>query len=156
MGRILFSAGLAASRSEGHRLVVKGGAYIGSGPAQAGGMRDEVKFTPVVEWDPAYTPKFVLEGNILLLRRAKHNVKTVQIISDQEFEERGLDCPGWKEWKESHTVVDPDEKAEKERLATSSKVRRMRRQRAPFTKEDEDKLLTVDGELSSVKKVSYS
>ena len=163
MGRILYHVGLAPSRSEGHRLVAKGGAYIGSQPGQAGGIGDEVKFTPVVDWDPSYTPKFIMDGNILFLRTGKWKIKTVKIVSDEEFDEQGLDCPGWKEWKEeSDGTTDPMEEAERKKWANNSSVRRRKHKAAQFLPREKsagekrwdqkNRLGLRDGEKSKVRK----
>ena len=127
MGRILYAAGLARSRSAGHRLAITGGAYIGGQPGVGGGMGDEVKFTPVTNWHSGYTAYFVMEGDILLLRTGKWKVRVIKIISDEEFEEKRLDCPGWKEWKESHEVVDEAEDAEVDKWQDNPNVKRRQR-----------------------------
>lgn len=110
MARVLYSAGMVASRSEGHRLASNRGAYIGSRPSQKGGMGDELKFTPVMLWTPEQTQKYVIDDSLLILRIGKWKVKVIKIISDEEFDSQGLDAPGWAEWKEGQiTYVDEEE-----------------------------------------------
>ena len=138
MGRILYAASLVTSRSEGHRLVIKGGAYIGSEPNQAGGMGDEVKFTSIVDWDPQYIQKFMLEGDILLLRVGKRKIRTVKVIDDEDFEAQGLDCPGWKEWKEGQSVVDPQEESQKKMWRENPIDRRSLAKRAGWLYQEEE------------------
>ncbi|KAI9838718.1 MAG: tyrosyl-tRNA synthetase [Sclerophora amabilis] len=98
--RVLHSAGLVQSRSEGHRLCNKQGAYVGSRPGQVGGMGDSLKFTPIKLWDAKHTKEYLLEGNMMVLRIGKWKVKIVRLINDDEFDRLGLDAPGWHEEKE--------------------------------------------------------
>ena len=98
--RLLYSAGLVASRSEGHRLAANRGAYIGALSRPDGTqMGDSLAFRPAVEWkDGAKADKFLLDdGQTLILRAGKWKIKVVRIIEDEEFEKRGLTAPGWKE-----------------------------------------------------------
>lgn len=95
--RILYSAGLVSSRSEGQRMIAKAGAYIGSRPSGGGSMRNQLDFTPIRNWTKDDTAKYVIDGDLLILRIGKWKVKIVRIVSDEEFEKRGLTAPGWKE-----------------------------------------------------------
>ncbi|RMZ88211.1 hypothetical protein DV736_g4554, partial [Chaetothyriales sp. CBS 134916] len=103
LSRILYSAGLVESRSEGGRLITKGGAYIGS-TADGKKMRDSLSYIPAdmqkARWE-------VLQGwliggeeggdgeELLILRTGKWRVKIVRIIDDKEFTRKGLTAPGW-------------------------------------------------------------
>ena len=100
IARVFYAAGLVTSRVEGHRLASNRGAYIGSRPAKRGGMGDGVSFTPIMNWKPEETEKFVIDNELLILRVGKWRIRIVKIVSDEEFEEKGLDAPGWQEWKE--------------------------------------------------------
>ena len=60
-------------------------------------MGDALSFTPVMNWNPAETEKYLIGGNLLVLRVGKWKVKVVKVISDEEFETLGLSVPGWKE-----------------------------------------------------------
>ena len=97
IARLLYHAGLASSKSEGHRLAMNHGAYIASIPGQKKPMGDQLEFTPALNWDPSETEKFVIDGDTVILRVGKWNVKIIKIVSDEEFEKRGLTAPGWKE-----------------------------------------------------------
>lgn len=99
--KVLHSAGLVESRSEGHRLAVNQGAYIGSRPIGGGGMGDSLDFTSVKTWDPSKTEDYLMDGNLLVLRVGKWKVKIVRVVSDEEFRRLGLDAPGWKEEEEA-------------------------------------------------------
>lgn len=99
VARVLYHAGMVASRSEGHRLIARGGAYIGSKPGQVGAMGDHVDFTPIKPEPAKDTEKFVIDGGLLILRIGKWKIKVVKIFSDDEFDEKGLTAPGWEEEK---------------------------------------------------------
>ena len=116
VARIFYSAGLVASRSEGHRLITRKGAYVGSRPGASGTMGDQLEFSPVHNWLPTDTEKYIIDGSLLILRVGKWKVKIVKIVSDEEFERLGLTVPGWKdeekpEFTEPIKRVQPWEKA---------------------------------------------
>lgn len=95
IGRVLYSAGLVTSRSEGHRLCAMEGAYVGSRPADQGTMGDSLEFTPCKNWQPTATTSHIIDGKVLILRVGKWRMKIVHLVSDQEFNARGLTAPGW-------------------------------------------------------------
>ena len=95
IARVLYSAGLVASRSEGHRLCSQEGAYVGSRPSNQGTMGDELEFTPCKNWNPGDTTSHIIDGKVLILRVGKWRMKIVRIVSDEEFEAKGLTAPGW-------------------------------------------------------------
>ncbi|KAF2140820.1 uncharacterized protein K452DRAFT_251551 [Aplosporella prunicola CBS 121167] len=93
---ILWSAGLVASKAEANRLIQAQGAYVGSRPGQVGGMGDEVKFTPIKAPHQGDAVQYIFDEKHLLLRIGKWKIKFVEIISDEEFREKGLEVPGWQ------------------------------------------------------------
>lgn len=93
--KILWSAGLVASRSEGHRIIANNGAYVGSRPGDSGPMSDALDFTPIKPWAPHKTEEFILDNCLLFLKIGKWKFKIVKIVSDEEFEKSGLSVPGW-------------------------------------------------------------
>ena len=98
LSKILWSAGLVSSRSEGQRLINNRGAHIGSTSDRTGGdMGDGLSFAPITSWKPSETSRFIIDGNLLILRVGKWKVKIIDIISDEEYEKTGLTVPGWKE-----------------------------------------------------------
>lgn len=99
IARILYAAGLVSSYSEGNRLACNGGAYIGSRPGGGGDMPDQVDFVSVKNWFPEEIQKFIIGGELLILRVGKWKVKVVKIVSDEKFEEMGGMAPGWEEKK---------------------------------------------------------
>jgi tyrosyl-tRNA synthetase len=105
--KILWHAGLVSSRNEGHRLIVNNGAYVGSRPGFSGPMGDRLEFSPIRTWAHSETEKFIQDGNLLMLKVGKWKMKIVDIISDEEFEKRGLTCPGWDEFKQERDAATP-------------------------------------------------
>ncbi|KZF26252.1 hypothetical protein L228DRAFT_216413 [Xylona heveae TC161] len=106
MSRVLYAAGLVASRSEGHRLTVNQGAYVGCVPQGGGGMMDQLTFSPVKSFFPSVTKDYIIEGDLIILRVGKWKVKVVKIVEDEDFEKQGLDAPGWKEFKRAKEMAD--------------------------------------------------
>jgi len=106
MANILYHAGLVPSRSEGHRLIDQKGIYATSERWTTGKMPgnappDQVEFVHATHWKPEETQKYILNENMMLLRMGKLKRKTIKIVSDQEFEERGLTAPGWESLNKS-------------------------------------------------------
>lgn len=97
--KVLYNAGMVSSNSEGHRLIVGRGVYIGSRPGDSGQMSDALEFTPIKTWLPERTPDFLID-NLLIIKIGKWKLKLIEIIEDEDFESRGLDVPGWQEFKE--------------------------------------------------------
>lgn len=60
-----------------------------------GEMPDELKYTPIKPWDASVTENFILEGGILILKVGKWKIKVIKIVSDEEFQNMGGECPGW-------------------------------------------------------------
>ena len=95
IAKVLYSAGLVASGSEGHRLCAQQGAYVGSRPNNHGPMLDQLEFTPCKNWRPEDTNRFIIDGKFLILRVGKWRMKIVNIITDKEFDTKGMNAPGW-------------------------------------------------------------
>ena len=93
--KILFAAGLASSGSEGQRLVASQGAYVAGQPGQARGLLPgNLSWTPMKMWFPEETSKYLIDGNLLIMRKGKHNVRIVELVSDGEWEQSGEIYPG--------------------------------------------------------------
>ncbi|MCJ1400504.1 Tyrosine--tRNA ligase, mitochondrial [Xylographa trunciseda] len=123
IARVLFAAGLVASRSEGHRLAAKRGAYIGGLRGANPGMLDALSFTPITNWNPEETWKYVMDDGLMILRVGKWKVKVVKIIPDEQFDAEGREAPGWKEWKEGRTVfADEEEEKRMEKVQARAKT----------------------------------
>lgn len=104
ISRVLYHAGMVASRSEGHRMIVNKGAYLGARPGGTGTMSDQVDWTPATNFEGKETENYIIGGDTLFMRVGKWKVKIIKIISDEEFEEQGLMAPGWEEMREGKEV----------------------------------------------------
>ena len=126
ISKILWSAGLTASRSEAQRLINNGGAHIGSKSDRTGGMGNALSFAPITTWKPEDTERYVIDGNLLILRVGKWKIKIIDIVSDEIFESMGLSCPGWKENK-GEQAGKLDYKVEQQKRAEFMKQKRVQR-----------------------------
>ena len=133
--KVLYSAGLVTSRSEGHRLAQNKGAYVGRRSSGKDQMSDDLDFVPAKLNDPMQMWNYVVrdqerggmdkpgEEGLLVLRTGKWKVRVVRIVSDEVFEGMGLeDPPGWRELKtEANAKRNVEEWAE---VATGKGVRK--------------------------------
>ena len=94
--KILYAAGLATSGSDGMRLVSQQGAYIAAQPGKEkrGLVPGNLAWTPIKAWFPEETAKFLIDGRMLILRKGKHNIRIIELISDEEWEKSGKIYPG--------------------------------------------------------------
>lgn len=110
--KVLRAAGLVASNSEGHRLIVNRGASIGSRPGDSGPMSDALEFTPLNIWSPEKNRDYVIDDKLVIFKVGKWKFKLVELVDDEEFDRQGLTAPGWEEFKRA--------KAEKEQKEAQS------------------------------------
>ncbi|KAK2003881.1 Nucleotidylyl transferase [Colletotrichum falcatum] len=96
IARILYAAGLASSVSEGHRIARAQGAYVAAAPGKdmRGLVPGNLDWTPVKLWYPQDVPKFLIDGRVLIVRKGKHNIRIIEVVSDQEWQESGKAYPG--------------------------------------------------------------
>ncbi|KAI8964578.1 hypothetical protein F5Y11DRAFT_355466 [Daldinia sp. FL1419] len=99
ISRILFASGLADSVSDGNRLTQHQGAYVGGSPGQPAAQNKgmdyaELTFTPVKNWFPQDTKNFLIDNKLLILRRGKHFIRVIQMVSDKEWAASGAMYPG--------------------------------------------------------------
>jgi len=96
IGKILFAAGLAESASEGHRLAAKQAVYIGGAPTKHKMPMDDgaLSFARIKLWKPEETKTYLIDDNLLILRRGKHNIRVIEVVDDEEYEKSGLEYPG--------------------------------------------------------------
>ncbi|GKT91729.1 tyrosyl-tRNA synthetase [Colletotrichum tofieldiae] len=96
IARILYAAGLASSVSEGHRIARAQGAYVAAAPGKdmRGLVPGNLDWTPVKLWYPQDVPKFLIDGRVLIIRKGKHNVRIIEVVSDKEWQESGKAYPG--------------------------------------------------------------
>jgi tyrosyl-tRNA synthetase len=99
IGRIMFAAGLADSAKAGHRLAEQQAAYVGGLPGRGPGKGEamdpsQLTWNPVKLWFPQETLKYLIDGKLLILRKGKHNVRVIQMVSDEEYKKSGQQYPG--------------------------------------------------------------
>ncbi|KAF4457948.1 tyrosyl-tRNA synthetase [Fusarium austroafricanum] len=93
--KILHAVGLASSSSEGQRLLSQQGAYIAAQPGQKRGLvPGNLSWTPMKAWFPEETTKFLIDERMLIMRKGKHNIRIVELISDEEWKKSGQIYPG--------------------------------------------------------------
>ena len=97
ISRVLYHAGLVASRSEGHRIIAQKGAYLGSRPDASVTRGQQIDWTPAANWDASETVKHIIGGDTFIVRVGKWKIKVIKIISDESFEQQGFTAPGWKD-----------------------------------------------------------
>lgn len=96
---ILYAARMVPSKSEGQRLAIQKGVYVGASPGQKsatnkGMSLDQLDFTPVSLWFPEDTKNFVIDDKYIILRKGKHNVRIIEVVSDDEWRASGATYPG--------------------------------------------------------------
>lgn len=129
--KVLYHAGMVSSKAEGYRLIVKNGAHVGSMPDSKNEMGDALAYIPIRTWPAEITKNFIIDDSLMILKVGKWKVKIIKIISDQEFEEQGLTCPGWKE------ETNVGEKIEDRQLFQNTKKIKGKRVKLPRNAQDE-------------------
>ncbi|KAK4129367.1 hypothetical protein N657DRAFT_639979 [Parathielavia appendiculata] len=99
IGRILFAAGLVESARQGHLLAEQQGAYIGGMPGRKVGQGQpmdpsQLTWNPIKLWFPQETQRYLIDGKLLILRKGKHNVRIIKMVSDEEYKASGQTYPG--------------------------------------------------------------
>ncbi|KAA8569967.1 hypothetical protein EYC84_002305 [Monilinia fructicola] len=99
IARIIVAAGLCDTASEANRLCGSSGIYIGgSQPQGYVGKDDVLTFTPIKRWQNKDTHHYLIDGEMLILRRGKANIRIIKVIPDDEYIAEGLSFPGDEEW----------------------------------------------------------
>lgn len=93
--KILYHAGMASTKSEAARIIRSGGAYVAV-PKQA--EENTSHFMQITSQTSDDVPSYTRNSTILL-RLGKWKVRLIEIVEDDEFDKRGLDAPGWSEFK---------------------------------------------------------
>jgi len=96
IGKILFACGLAGSASEGHRLAANQALFIGGGAAgKHETMHDgHINWVRIKLWKPEDTKKFLIDDNLLLVRRGKSNIRIIEVVEDDVYEASMARYPG--------------------------------------------------------------
>ena len=109
LSKILYYAGIVPSRSNGYRLLVEKGVYVGSRSASTDTMEDQVNFVQAENWSGAELHKYIIGEDTLILRAGKWKLKIIKIINDDEFDAQSQDASwwdGWKAIKEANNSID--------------------------------------------------
>jgi tyrosyl-tRNA synthetase len=106
--RVFHAAGLASSKSDAHRLIAKGGAYVvvpnsGSSDNATALQWTKIEVEAIATADPSH---FLLDFHALVLRSGKSNIQICRIVTEEQFEAEGLTCPGWEELKAKRIQAD--------------------------------------------------
>ena len=93
---IVFAAGFATSRTQAHKLVNMGGAYVaGYSSVQAKSLiPGNLDWTPMKLWFPGEAKKWVIDDRIIILRKGKTNVRIIELVSDEHYAASGQTYPG--------------------------------------------------------------
>jgi tyrosyl-tRNA synthetase len=97
--RIFHAAGLATSKSDAHRLIVKGGAYVvvpNSGSTEYPTALQWIRIEPkaIATADPNH---FLVDWDALVLRSGKSTIRICRIVTEEQFKAEGLSLPGSEE-----------------------------------------------------------
>ena len=93
LSHVLWHAGLASTKSEGKRLIAKGGVYVASATM---GKGDDLNFVKVTDVSWKCNAEILSHGR-LILRLGKWKVRVIDVVEDDVFEAEGRDVPGWEE-----------------------------------------------------------
>jgi tyrosyl-tRNA synthetase len=84
--RILHAAGLAATKSEAHRLIAKKGAYVVVPNSGTVDSPTSLKWVPIEANSQANPQHFLIDFDALVLRSGKSKIQIVRVVSDAVFE----------------------------------------------------------------------
>lgn len=112
--RILYACGLAQSTAEGTRLAQQNSVFIGGMNRKKSQdyetkvpMSDAaVNWTRIKPWAIEDTAKYLVHGDLLMLRKGKHNIRCIQVVPDEEYDASGKSYPGMKVKGGPLSVVD--------------------------------------------------
>ena len=96
LARIVHAAGMAPSRAEAHRLIKAEGIYVAAAPGdqKRSLLPGNLDWTPAKLWFPGEVQRYIIDDKIFILRRGKHHVRIIEILSEAEFEATGKKYPG--------------------------------------------------------------
>ncbi|ETS75232.1 hypothetical protein PFICI_13716 [Pestalotiopsis fici W106-1] len=99
LGHVLYASGLASSVSDGVRLTKFNGAYVAGAPGQKSATNKgmtwgDLTFTPAKNWFPKDNRNFLIDGELLIVRRGKHFIRIIKVVSDEQWEKSGKKYPG--------------------------------------------------------------
>ena len=110
LSRVLYHAGIVSTKSEGARSIAKGAVYLAQtaspsaddasieGSTEPAATADGLRFVQVRDQRPDEVSSYITNG-MLIFRIGKWKVRVIEVTEDAEFDRRGLDAPGWAEYK---------------------------------------------------------
>lgn len=115
--KVLFAAGLAESRTDGHRLIKEQGAYVGScADGKQKMLEGSLSFTPIKHFGPEQPEKFLIDDELLILRKGKWKIKIIKVVPNEVFDEMGVEVPMWKEIRLLLNFAKPEKSLEDHKL----------------------------------------
>ncbi|KAM0717079.1 hypothetical protein Q7P37_006931 [Cladosporium fusiforme] len=106
--RILWHAGITATKSEAARLLKSGGVYVATSSSSSGVADQDAEAAEALKFAQIKNqkPEDVEKDGLIVLRTGKWKVRIVEVVDDETFEkklgEEGKEAPpGWEEAKES-------------------------------------------------------
>ncbi|KAF2691718.1 tyrosyl-tRNA synthetase-like protein [Lentithecium fluviatile CBS 122367] len=103
--RVLHAAGLVHSTSEGRRLIAKKGAYVVLPNSGSIDSPHGLKWEQIP--DSADPNHYLIDWEALVLRSGKSKIQVCRIVTEEQFEAKGLTCPGWEELKAQKVEAAP-------------------------------------------------
>lgn len=102
-GRIVHAVGFSSTLSEGRRLLQSSGVYIGTMPDRSiSADHGHVTWSKAKDSESSHLKKYLVCGDMIMLRKGKHNIRIIQIVSDEEYVKEDLNYPGMcEDWKKS-------------------------------------------------------
>lgn len=110
MGHILYASGLASSISDGVRLTRFQGAYVAGAPGQKSTINKgmawgDLTYTPIKNWHPDDTANFLIDNELLIVRRGKHFIRVIKMVADAVWKESGRKYPGERDTGEVRDIM---------------------------------------------------
>ncbi|KAL1889113.1 tyrosyl-tRNA synthetase [Ceratocystis pirilliformis] len=95
IAKIVYACGLCESASAAQRLIQAGGLYVAAAPGQMTTMAPgSLDWTPVSNWFPEDTAKFMIDKKLLILRRGRRNIRIIEMVEDEKWKQSGQTYPG--------------------------------------------------------------
>jgi tyrosyl-tRNA synthetase len=98
IAEILYAAELAVSLSHGHRQITQGSVYVAGLPGEGlSRLASELAYTRIKPWGRGMLADYLMNDKLLVLRRGKHHIRMINVVSDVEWKASGNKYPGEKE-----------------------------------------------------------
>ncbi|KAF2273678.1 tyrosyl-tRNA synthetase-like protein [Westerdykella ornata] len=91
--RLMYAAGLTSSRSEAHRLIASGGAYVVDPSTGSPADPSVLKWHAINKADKP--SNYIINAQAIVLRSGKSKIRICRMMDTEEFRARQLTCPSW-------------------------------------------------------------